>query len=202
MGVEVLEQATIGSGCDPENVQSVWATANGEHSVAIKILGMMRRGEGKLSPTHFHNSVHNTSSGYASIATGNCASSTTLTGGGELVASAFLEALCRLETDRNVVIVLADEPLQPPFERGGKSSPLALGFYLSCESAGAMAQVSGLRREEVSPVRQSDRFGRLDVSAALPLLEGIVLGRPGTIPLELEADDSGPVWCLDLEPAT
>ena len=56
---------------------------------------MMLRGEGKLSPTHFHNSIHNTASGYASIATGNGAPSTTLSGGAELVASSFLDIFGR-----------------------------------------------------------------------------------------------------------
>ena len=87
MSVEVLRQATAQAGCDPSGVRSVWATAHGEHTPAIKLLEMMKRGEGKLSPTHFHNSVHNTASGYASIATENRAPSTTLTGGSEPTSS-------------------------------------------------------------------------------------------------------------------
>ena len=132
MAVEVFQQATTAAGCDVGTLPSVWATSNGEHTTAIKILGMMRRGEGKLSPTHFHNSVHNTAGGYASIATGNCAPSTTLTGGAELVASSFLEAMCHLGVStEDVVVILADEPLLPPFDRGGGTSPLALAFCLS-----------------------------------------------------------------------
>ena len=64
MGVEVLQQAMSQGGRDSTNTPSVWATAHGEHETALAILGMMQRGEGKLSPTQFHNSVHNTASGY------------------------------------------------------------------------------------------------------------------------------------------
>ncbi len=200
MAVEVFQQATSQVGCDPVTIPSVWATSNGEHTTAIKLLGMMQRGEGKLSPTHFHNSVHNTASGYSSIATGNCAPSTTLTGGAELIASSLLEAICHLETSaEKVVLVLADEPLLPPFDRGDGSSPLALAFCLSSRPDGAIAVLSGMRRDAVAPVKRHDRFGRLYVGAALPLLERIVLGRPGTVALELEGERSGPVSCVDLE---
>ncbi len=200
MAVEVFRQATTEAGHDPATVPSVWATAHGEHSTAIRILEMMRRGEGKLSPTHFHNSVHNTASGYASIATGNCAPSTTLSGGAELVASTFLEGICRLEAgDKDVVLVLADEPPRPPFDQESVSVPLALAFSLSNRRDGALGVLSGFRRDAVGAVKHHERFGGLFVGAALPLLERIVLGRPGTVPLELEGEGSGPVRCVDLE---
>jgi len=200
MAVEVFHQATSQAGCNPSTIPSVWATSNGEHTTAIKILDMMRRGEGKLSPTHFHNSVHNTASGYASIATGNYAPSTTLTGGPELVASSLLEAMCHLEASaEEVVLVLADEPLLPPFERGDGTSALALAFCLASRPDGAVAILSGMRRDAVAAVKHHDRFGRIYVGAALPLLERIVLGRPGTVALELEGEHPGSVSCVDLE---
>jgi hypothetical protein len=178
----------------------VWATSHGEHATAIKILGMMRSGEGKLSPTHFHNSVHNAASGYASIATGNCAPSTTLTGGAELVASTFLEAICHLEAGaEDVVVVLADEPLLPPFDRSDGTAPLALAFCLSSRSEGAGAVLVDFRRDAVAPVKHCDRFGPLYVEGGLPLLERIVLRRPGTVALEVVSERSGPIHCVDLE---
>ena len=200
MAVEVLNQATRAAGCDVATAPIVWATSHGEHANAIKILGMMRSGEGKLSPTHFHNSVHNTASGYASIATGNCAPSTTLTGGAELVASAFLEAICHLEAGaEDVVVVLADEPLLPPFDRGDGTAPLALAFCLSSRSEGAGAVLTDFRRDAVAPVKHCDRFGPLYVGGGLSLLERIVLRRPGTVALEVVSERHGPIHCVDLE---
>jgi hypothetical protein len=200
VAVEVLHQATCTAGRDVATLPIVWATAHGEHTTAIKILGMMRSGEGKLSPTHFHNSVHNTASGYASIALGNCSPSTTVTGGVELVASTFLEAICHLETAaEDVVVVLADEPLQPPFNYSDGAAPLALAFCLSSRSEGASAVLCDFRRDAVAPVKHCDRFGSLYVEGALPLLERIVLRRPGTVPLEVVSKRSGPIHCVDLE---
>ncbi len=200
MAVEALEQALAGTGCDPGEIPSVWATAHGEHETAIAILDMMNRGEGKLSPTRFHNSVYNTASGYASIATGNRAPSSTLAGGGELVAMALLEAVGHLEAGSpDVALVVADEPLRPPFDARGARAPLAVALCLSSRSEGARAVLSGLRHDNVSPVKRHERFGRLYVSALLPLVEHIVLGRPGTVAIELEGDCGERVACVDLE---
>ena len=199
IGVDVLQQAIAGAGCDPETTVSVWGTAHGEHSMAVALLAMMRRREGKLSPTQFHNSVHNTASGYASIATANGSASTTLTGGPELVFSAFLEAWCHLEAGAgDVALVLADEPLEGPFEGREACAPLAIAFCLSARKEGALAVLSGLRRDAVAPEKRHESFGGLYVSAALPLLERIAMGRPGTIALELEGEEPvGMVGCVD-----
>jgi hypothetical protein len=200
VAVEVLHQAIRTADCDVTTVPIVWATAHGEHTTAIKILSMMRSGEGKLSPTHFHNSVHNTASGYASIALGNCSPSTTVTGGVELVASTFLEAICHLEgAAEDVAVVLADEPLLPPFNRSDGAVPLALAFCLSSCPKGACAVLTDFRRDAVAPVKHCDRFGPLYVEGGLPLLERIVLRRPGTVALEVVSERSGPIHCVDLE---
>lgn len=200
MAVDVLVQAAEQAGLDAGSVPTIWATAHGEHATALRLLAMMHRGEGKLSPTHFHNSVHNTAGGYASIATGNTASSTTLTGGDELVAASLLEALCRVEVDgKPVVLVLADEPLKAPFSRPDTHAPLALSFTLSHDPSGAIAMLSGMRRGGVAALKPEQHFGTLHIAAAIPLLEHVVQGRPGTVALEFESRGSAPVWCVDVE---
>src|SRR5262249_35016786 len=125
MAIDALEEAARAAGCDLGHVPTVWASVHGEHEASVALLAMMHQGDGKLSPTRFHNCVYNTASGYASIAAGNRAPSTTLSGGRELVASALLEALCMLEAEaREVAVVLADEPLRPPFDPRGARAPL------------------------------------------------------------------------------
>ena len=200
IAVDAFCQAASEAGGDSASIPSVWATAHGEHASAMKLLWMMHRGEGKVSPIHFHNSVHNTASGYASIAAANAASSTTLTGGPELVAASLLEGFCRIETQGGeCIVVVADEPFHAPFVRDDMTAPLALAFHLTSEADGARMALSGLRRDAVSAVKLTERFGSLYVSAGLPLLEHLVYTRPGTVALELETGDAGPVWCVDLE---
>jgi hypothetical protein len=206
ISVDVFEQATRAAGVDPATIPTIWATAHGEHGTAIKLLKMMLRGEGKVSPTHFHNSVHNTPSAYASIAAGNGSASTTLTGGPELVSSAILEAFCHLDAGTpEIVVVLGDEPLHAPFERGDMQEPLGIAFVFASAPDGAAFKLSNLRREALPSIKLHERLGGLYVTAGLPLLEHIVSRRPGTIPLEIEehrrADrpEHEPGWCIDLE---
>ncbi len=206
VSVEVFDQVVQSSGVDPVRVPTIWATSHGEHGTAIKLLKMMLRGEGKVSPTHFHNSVHNTSSAYASISGGNATASTTLTGGPELVSAAILEAFCLLDAGVDeVIVVLGDEPLQDPFARNDMQQPLAIGFCFARNPDDSNWKISSLRRERLSGVKPHDRLGGLYVSAGLPLLEHIVTGRPGTIALEIEshgrstASENQAVWCVDLD---
>ena len=203
MAVEVFEQAAHGGRLDTSTLRSVWANAHGEHSAAIRLLEMMPRGEGKVSPTHFHNSVHNTASGYASIASHNAAISTTLTGGTELVASALLEAWSLAQSSgAPVALVWADEVLRPPFAKSDIPEPLALALLLDPQPEGALAALESLRRDTAVPaLPQHEHFGRLHVGAALPLVEAVAKGERGTVALELDAKRPGPVWCVDVGPS-
>jgi hypothetical protein len=200
MAAEVFEQAVRAADADPASVWSVWATAHGEIEIAVHMLEAMNRGSGKISPTRFQNSVYNTASGYVSIATGNRAPATTLAGGPELVGTTLVETFCQLAAGASeVVAVLADEPLHPPLDACGTTAGMAIALCLSSDTRGAGAVLSGLRRADVKPVPQREPFAGLYVSGALPLLESIAAGRPGTVPLQVESGDPGPVWCLDLE---
>jgi len=198
MALEAFGQATGAAGIDPAGAATVWATAFGEQRTALRLLAMLGRGEGKLSPTHFHQSVHNTAGGAASIATGNTRPSTTLTGASELVATALLEAGARLDREGGeVVVVLADEPLQAPFNTTGAREPLSLAFVLSAAAVPGGVRLSKLRREAAPPAEPDARFAGLHVAAALPLLEAAVRGQCGVVSLEL----AGPAragWVVDV----
>lgn len=206
MSVDAFEQAVAQAGSDPSSIPTIWATAHGEHGTAIALLKMMRRGEGKVSPTHFHNSVHNTPSAYASISAGNGAGSTTLTGGPELVASALLEAFCQLHAGQNeIAVVVADEPLQGPFVREDMPAPLAIAFVFSSSERGAVAQLDHLRLEANRGATPLADFGGLYVSAGIGLLEASVdPSATQTIPLELPERGAEGIerlrWALDLSP--
>jgi hypothetical protein len=200
IAVEVYNQATLQAQRNPSTVPSVWATAHGEHSTALRLLAMMHEGEGKVSPTGFHNSVHNTASGYASIATGNTSPSTTLTGGSEIVSASLIEAVSLAEAlDQDTVVILFDEALKQPFDLPGVHTPLGVGLCLGSNPENALAEISGFRRDS-SPLKPDHHFGHLHVSAALPLLEHIVGRRSGRVSLELESEQAGAVLGVDVRP--
>jgi len=200
IAVEAYTQAAAQADCETESVPTVWATAHGEHSTAVNLLEMMNNGDGKLSPAKFHSSVHNTPGGYASIAAGNVAESTTLTGGSELVSAALIETMCLVESiESDAIVVFADEALKPPFEVSGSGPPLAVAFCLGKESSGALAQISFWRGEGTG-LPFDEHFGFLHVSAAIPLLERLVNRIPGRVALEFEAGQTGEIWMSEVEP--
>jgi hypothetical protein len=198
MAIEVFAQAAAEGKADAASVPSVWAIVHGEICTAVDLMGMMHKGEGKLSPTKFHNSVYNTASGYASIASGNRAPSTTLTGGPEIVGSALVEAAGLLhEGARQVVVVWADEPHPPPFEAHPPRRPLALSLCVSNEEGdGALACLADLRREACAAEELDAGFEGMYVAAALPLLERIFRRQPGPVALEQGAEPLR--WRCDL----
>jgi hypothetical protein len=200
LAIESLVQATNAAQADLSTISTIWATAHGEHTPAIKMLRMMRTGEGRVSPTQFHNSVHNTASGYASIASKNTGRSTTLTGGSELVGAALLEAWCLLEEcGGDVGVILADEPLQPPYAMEPPTAPLSLAFVLSSEERGALGCLTGLRRCVAPAVATDARFGYLHIAPAVALLESLVRRVNGTVVVERGVTPNDAVWTVNLE---
>jgi hypothetical protein len=195
MAAEVLGQAAAGA--DLSQVMTVHASAYGEVQTLAALLEMLCV-DGILSPARFQNSVHNTAGGHISIATANRAFSTALAAGPETVAMGLFETLALLD-DRggNAVVIFADEaPAQvglPPFES------LAVAVHLAADApaAGALAQLSGLRRAEglrIPEVRAD--FANNPVAPSLGLVEAIQLGRSGPVPL---TPDSRGGWVVDLK---
>ena len=64
----VAQHASEMAGIAPGAIPSVFATSNGDGAVVHSILEALAADQ-PVSPTQFHNSVHNTAAGYWSIAT-------------------------------------------------------------------------------------------------------------------------------------
>lgn len=129
--VEAFGEAAASAGADLRAVPTVWASAYGEIANTIAILDMMR-GDGMPSPTRFHNSVHNTSSGTASIALGNRAFSTAVAAGAGTVQAGFIEAAALLADGcREVTVIFFDEPPPEPFAPAELWPLCAAAFHLT-----------------------------------------------------------------------
>jgi hypothetical protein len=199
MAVEALGQAAAQAEADPATAASVWATVHGEIKIAVDLLGMMNEGEGKLSPTKFHNSVYNTASGYFTMACGNRAPATTLSGGSEIVAMALLEAAGMLaEGAGEVMLVLADEPYPEPFEYASPVAPLALALCLRSSPVGAVAEVGLPIRDGVPAYAPPVEFEPAYIAGALPLLDCIRAARTARVAIEIHEDKAGRVWCVNV----
>ena len=128
---KVLAEATTQSGDQLADLPTVFASAYGEIDTTIALWAMMHDDDGALSPTRFHNSVHNTASGYISIAGHARGFSTAIAAGEQTVAMALVEAAGVVHGGApRVAVVLADERIPEPFAPTPAFGSLAVGFVI------------------------------------------------------------------------
>lgn len=92
LAVEVMHQACDMAGVDKTAIASVFASAMGDTDVTDYMCRKLATSEKLLSPTKFHNSVHNAPSGYWSISAVNRQPSSFVGGFRDSFACGLLEA--------------------------------------------------------------------------------------------------------------
>ncbi len=71
LALAVATEAAAASGLPPPSLRPVFGSGNGDAITVGAILDALSRPDGFVSPTQFHNSVHNAAAGYWSIGTGS-----------------------------------------------------------------------------------------------------------------------------------
>lgn len=111
MAVCAADRACSSAGGDRE-LSAVFVSAAGEMQVTDKLCTAIAQQQYPLSPTQFHNSVHNTAAGYWSMATGSMAPMQAMAALDDGFALGLLEAWCQLRTGADrVLLVVYDEAL-------------------------------------------------------------------------------------------
>ena len=101
----------------PELLQcaSVFASSAGDCDNCHQILEALAAPDRSISPTRFHNAVHNAAAGYWSIATGSQQPSTSLSAHDGSFAAGLLEAASQVWSTRQPCLLIAyDTPYQQP----------------------------------------------------------------------------------------
>lgn len=108
-------EALTAAGRDPSQAATVFASSSGDCENVHHMLETLATAERQISPTRFHNSVHNAAAGYWSIATQCRAPSTSLACRDESFAAGLLEAACQAAGDGAPVALIAyDHPYPEP----------------------------------------------------------------------------------------
>lgn len=111
VGLRALEQA----GRSSDAVPTVFTSSGGDGEVINEICAMLAGSDRLISPTRFHNSVHNAPSGYWGIATGSRAPSTSLCAFDWSFAAGLIEAAAQVNIDHESVLLIAyDLPYPEP----------------------------------------------------------------------------------------
>jgi len=132
--------ALASGGIAQEDVAIVFASCGGDGAITDQICRALAAHPPEMSPTRFHNSVHNAPAGYWSIFARSRAPSTTLCGYDATFAAGLLEAAAQAAVEQRPVLLVAyDLPSPEPLHSlWPVSRPFAAALLLSPSPAGAL----------------------------------------------------------------
>lgn len=109
LAVEVASQAVAMGALDPATLACVFASVHGDEAVTDAMCATLARAPAELSPTLFHNSVHNAAVGYWTIAVGCRAPSTALAAGDATFGAGLLEAASQAAAEACPVLFVCSD---------------------------------------------------------------------------------------------
>ena len=192
--VEVAGQACDQANVPAAEVACLFATAMGDMSITDYMCRILADTPEMLSPTRFHNSVHNAPVGYWSIATGAHAPANTISALDYTWPMTLLEGLTQMHSENRPVLLVSQDvaavgpledvyPVAEPFATALLLAPASgtgheLSFSLEAGTIDWPELSPSL--DELNPVYQSNPSARL-----LPLLASLAKGQGGEFNLPL-----------------
>jgi Beta-ketoacyl synthase, N-terminal domain len=199
LALEVATHAVAQSGRRADELLSVFTSAHGDLAINDYMCSTLASAPTLISPTKFHNSVHNAASGYWGIGTGCMQPSTAVSAFECSFAGGLLEALTQCAADaRPVLLVGCDIAAVGALastnaSRGLLAVALVLAPQRSVRSIAALdwALASGasaripLRSEAALPLATNAMADAIPVFEALALADAMPLALPLTATLAL-----------------
>jgi beta-ketoacyl synthase-like protein len=192
--VHVAQEAIVQSGLDPREVPTVFASSGGEMGVLDTLCRTLAMPERVISPTLFHQSVHNTAAGYWGIATTCQESSTALSCYDDSFAAGLLEAVTFVCVEQRPVLLVAyDLAVPAPLN---EARPITTGFAVAlvlvppsdCSLGGMNLRLDEVHRGEstglADPALERVRHDN-PAARSLPLLKAIASGGSQRVTLSL-----------------
>lgn len=136
----VGSEALARSGLAPQEVAVVFTSCGGDGTITDQICRTLASQPPEMSPTRFHNSVHNAPAGYWSIFARSRAPSTTLCGYDASFAAGLLEAAAQATVEQRPVLLVAYDLKSPEPLHGlwPVPRPFAAALVLTPEPAGSV----------------------------------------------------------------
>ncbi len=191
LAVEVASQAVADAGLDASGLATVFACGLGDTAITANLCRALCTPEQLISPTKFHNSVHNAAAGYWTISTRCMETANAVSAFDKTVPVALLEAASQVEVEqRPVLLVMYDDAPEPilrmPFNC---DAPFAAALVLAPEPSQATNPALELHTTHMEAQagwptwpekRLSALYNNNPAARVLPLLQAIapVLGPP------------------------
>ena len=188
LALDVAEQARIMAGVEGADLAGVFASMTGDGPIVTRSMETLATSPRHMSPTDFHNSVHNAAVGYWAIAAGSLHGATSLTAAEDSFAMALLKgAMQALSGSVPVLLCAYEVPFPAPLDiKAGIPVPFGAALVLHGEApANCLVSLDiALEAGEATPSRPLRDFwsGVFDTNPAariIPIAEEIALMAPG-----------------------
>jgi hypothetical protein len=193
LALSVARQAIADAGVDPVGLPAVFSSSGADGIICHEICETLASSDRQLSPTRFHNSVHNAAAGYWSLAAGATAASTAICAYDGSFVAGLLEALALVAVDGVPVLLSAYETTYPEPLRATRPLPDSFAVALVLTPAPAPKARARLTAKLCNSGAAADRLSdpqlealRTAVPAArsLPLLQLLARRESGKVILD------------------
>ncbi len=187
VGAAALEGGARGA----EGLATVFTSSSADGDTCHAICEQLAGSDRLISPTRFHNSVHNAPSGYWSIATRSMAASTSLCGYDASFCAGLLEACTQLRAAQAPVLLIAYDAPSPEPLLAKRPVRDAFGLALLLAPAagdGALARIELALADAAPDALEEPGLEALrravPTARSLPLLRLLARGEAGAAMLE------------------
>jgi len=197
LSLAVGAEAFAVAGRHPSATATVFASSGGDGETIHEILSVLASPNRELSPTRFHNSVHNTPAGYWGIATEARTPSSSLCCHDDSFAAGLLEAAVQATVEQQPVALIAYDVQYPAplCDVRPIGAELAVALVLTPEPSNkALASVELLLRPRsgavsIMPLASLEALRRSTPAArSLPLLAALARRDKATVTLDYLTD--------------
>lgn len=181
VALEVALAACRDAGIAPETLPSVFASTHGDLGITDYMCETLAEDPTAISPTKFHNSVHNAAAGYWTIGTGCTEATTALSAFDATFAQGLLEALMQLATGAPAVLLVAYDTASTGLLGTVTRSEGLLGAALVLVREGAGPRLTATLRDgiELDPPGALQTLADTNAMAQmLPLFDALASGAP------------------------
>lgn len=187
LALEVAQSAVEMSGRDPKFLTSIFASTDGDLGITDYVCATLRDAPESMSPTRFHNSVHNAAAGYWTIGHGCMAPSSALSAYYATFAQGLLEALVQLASGEEAVLLSAfDTYAVGPLASVSTGRGLLGGALVLSNTSGGLRLRARMEDGEADALdgalgakMQQNRMSRM-----LPLFDALALNRSCTVKID------------------
>lgn len=191
VALAVAQEAVAGAQTDAKQLHSVFASSGADGDNCDAICQVLASDDRHISPTRFHNSVHNAPAGYWGIASGAMTPASVVCAYDASFGAGLLEAMTQVVSDGAGVLLVAYEAPYPEPLQAKRPHPSAFGLALALMPQRGPQSLARIRIDLVEAVADTLANAELEAlrrqipcARGLPLLQALAGGGSARVLLE------------------